>query len=192
MLALLVFAAWAGEYIADGLDGIWTVSNDLPLQLTDAVSLATVAALWTRRAVFVELVYFWALSASLQATLTPDLGYTFPSVFYFTFFTYHLGAIVAACYFVFGVGQIPRRGAVWRVYAATWAWAAFAGTGDLLSGGNYMFLRTKPASGSLLSLLGPGPWYILASSMAALAMLLVLEALARALPQPKGVRLEIR
>jgi hypothetical integral membrane protein (TIGR02206 family) len=191
-LALLVLAAWAGEYLADALDGIWTVSNDLPLQLTDAVSLATVVALWTRRAVFVELVYFWALSASLQATLTPDLGYTFPSVFYFTFFTYHLGAIIAACYFVFGAGQIPRRGAVWYAYGATWAWAVLAGIADLLSGGNYMFLRAKPASSSLLSLFGPWPWYILESGLVALALLLALEVLARAARPPAHLRLKSR
>ena len=56
----------------------------------------------------------------------------------------------------------------------------------------YRFSSWNTIYRSLLSLLGPWPWYILASSMAALAMLLVLEALARALPQPKGVRLEIR
>jgi hypothetical integral membrane protein (TIGR02206 family) len=178
-LALIVFAAWAGEYLADALDGIWTVGNTLPLQLTDAISLATVAALWTRRAVFVELVYFWALTASLQATLTPDLGYTFPNLFYFTFFTYHLGAIIAACYLVFGTGQAPRPGALWRVYAATWAWAAIAGLGDLATGGNYMFLRAKPAQASLLSLLGPWPVYIVLASLVALALFSLLDWLAR-------------
>lgn len=186
-LALLVFAAWAGEYLADALEGIWTIGTTLPLQLTDAISLATVAALWTRRPVFVELVYFWALSASLQATLTPDLGYTFPNLFYFTFFTYHLGAIVAACYLVFGNGQIPRPGAVWRVYAATWTWAALAGLGDLATGGNYMFLRAKPAQASLLSVLGPWPVYIVAASLVAVALFFVLDALARRTRSPVRV-----
>jgi len=129
--------------------------------------------------VFVELVYFWALTASLQATLTPDLGYTFPNLFYFTFFTYHLGAIIAACYLVFGTGQAPRPGALWRVYAATWAWAAIAGLGDLATGGNYMFLRAKPAQASLLSLLGPWPVYIVLASLVALALFSLLDWLAR-------------
>ena len=50
----------------------------------------------------VELLYFWGLTASLQATLTPDLGQNFPSVYYFTYFAYHVGAIAAALLLVFG------------------------------------------------------------------------------------------
>jgi len=184
-LALLVLAAWAGEYVADVVEGIWSVRFDLPLQLTDAVSLATVVALWTRRAAFVELVYFWALTASLQATLTPDLSYSFPSVFYFTFFAHHVGAVVAACYLVFGAGLLPRRGAVWRVYAATWAWAALAALGDVITGGNYMFLREKPAEGSLLSVMGPWPWYIVSIAAVGLLLLLALDALAVRLGRPR-------
>jgi hypothetical integral membrane protein (TIGR02206 family) len=184
-LALFVLTAWAGEYVADVAEGIWSVHLDLPLQLTDAVSLATVAALWTRRAGLVELVYFWALTVSLQATLTPELSYSFPSVFYVTFFAYHVGAVVAACYLVFGAGLLPRRGAVWRVYAATWAWAALAAIGDLISGGNYMFLREKPAEGSLLSVMGPWPWYIVSTAAVGLLMLLALDALVGRLGRPR-------
>lgn len=180
-LALLVLAAWAGEYIVDACEGIWSFRYTLPLQLTDAVSIATAIALWTRRRLFVELVYLWALTASLQATITPDLGYDFPSVFYFTYFVYHIGAIVAAFYLVFGAGSMPRRGAVWRVWAATWAWAGVAAIGCLATGGNYMFLREKPERGSLLNALGPWPWYILSAAFVGLAMMLVLQALARRL-----------
>jgi hypothetical integral membrane protein (TIGR02206 family) len=179
-LAFLVFAAWSGEYVADAVEGIWTVRQNLPLQLTDAVSLVTIAALLTQRRPFVELVYFWALSAALQAVLTPDLGYTFPSIFYFTFFTYHGGAIVAACYFVFGRRLSLRRGALWRAYAASWAWAALAAVGDIATGGNYMFLRAKPHTTSLLNVLGPWPLYIAATGVVALALFAALNALARA------------
>jgi len=184
VLALLVLAAWAGEYLADVILGIWSVKYDLPLQLTDAVSLVTVAALWSvargaPRTRLVELVYFWALSASLQAVLTPDLAYSFPSVFYFTYFVYHVGAVLAALVLVFGLRMYPGRGAVGRVYAASLAWTAIAGAGDLITGGNYMYLRSKPAHGSLLSVMGPWPWYILATVALALAMLLALSAIAR-------------
>jgi uncharacterized membrane protein YwaF len=40
--------------------------------------VAAIIALWTRRIAFVELAYYWSFTASLQATLTPDLGATFP------------------------------------------------------------------------------------------------------------------
>jgi len=184
VLALLILAAWAGEYVADVVLGIWSIKYDLPLQLTDAVSLVCAAALWTLargtpHARLVELVYFWGLSASLQAVLTPDLAYSFPSVFYFTYFGYHLGAVLAALVLVFGLRLYPGPGAVGRVYAASLAWTALAGAGDLITGGNYMYLRHKPVHGSLLSVMGPWPWYILATVALALALLLALSAIAR-------------
>jgi len=175
MLALLVLAAWLGEYLADALLGTWQVEYDLPLQLTDAISAVAVLALWTRRQGLVELLYFWSLTATLQAILTPDLGWDFPSVYYFTYFTYHIGAVVGACLLVFGCGLYPRPGAAMRVFWLTLAWAAVAGLGDLVTGGNYMYLRAKPEHGSLLSVTGPWPWYILATVALALALLLGLE-----------------
>jgi hypothetical integral membrane protein (TIGR02206 family) len=175
VLALMILAGWAGEYVADAVRGVWTVKYDLPLQLTDAVSAAAVLALLTRRALLVELVYFWSLTASLQALLTPDLGQSFPSVYYFTYFGYHTGAVAAACFLVFGCRLYPRPGASLRVFALTLAFAAVAGAADLLTGGNYMYLRNKPAHNSLLNLMGPWPWYIVSTAALAVAMLGVLK-----------------
>lgn len=179
-LAVLIFAAWAGEYVADGILHIWTVEYDLPLQLTDVISVMSIAALLTRRRLLVELVFFWSFTASLQAVVTPDLAYSFPSVFYFTYFVYHIGAIVAASLLVFGCRLYPRRGAWWRVFVATLVWAAVAGAGDVITGGNYMYLHYKPVHSTLLSVLGRWPWYIAGAAGVALAMLLVLAGLMRA------------
>jgi len=106
-LAVVILVGWVGEYAAEVARGTWPAEYNLPLQLTDAVSAAAVLALWSRRALLVELVYFWSLTASLQAVLTPDLGQTFPSI-YFTYFTYHIGAVLAACFLVFGCRLYPR------------------------------------------------------------------------------------
>jgi len=179
-LAILILAGFVVEHATYLALGTWTVRVNLPLQLSDAVTLAAIAALWTpRTGLLTELVYFWALSASLQAVLTPDLGDTFPHTLYFTFVVVHAGAIAAACLLVFGMRRLPRRWAVWRVYAVTIAFAALAALGCLVTGGNYMFLRRKPAGGSILDLFGPWPWYILGAAVLGLALLLVLEAIAR-------------
>jgi hypothetical integral membrane protein (TIGR02206 family) len=192
-LAVIVLAGWVGEQVADVVEGIWSLKYTLPLQLTDVVSLTAVVALWRPRPLLVELTYFWALTASLQATLTPDLARTFPSAFYFTYFAYHVGAIVAALLLVFGYRLYPRPGAAWRVFAATFVVAAVAGVADLITGGNYMYLRTKPEHSSLLSVMARWPWYILETGVLAIAMLLALQALtsairrrdARARPMPR-------
>jgi hypothetical integral membrane protein (TIGR02206 family) len=178
LLALLIFAAWAGEYVADGLNGTYAVRYTLPLQLTDVISVTAVIALWTRRHLAVEVLYFWSLSASLQALLTPDLGANFPSVYYFTYFVYHIGAVVGALMLVFGLRIYPRPRAALKVFVITLAWAAVAGIGDVVTKGNYMYLRDKPIHGSLLNVMGPWPWYIATTAALALTMLLVLQVIA--------------
>jgi hypothetical integral membrane protein (TIGR02206 family) len=190
-LAAAIFAGWAGEQVAETSLGTWSVQYTLPLQLTDAVNAVAIAALLTRRQLLVELAYFWSFTATLQATLTPDLGQNFPSVLYFTYFTYHVGAIVAASFLVFGCRQYPRPGAVWKVFWITLAWTAIAGAGDLITGGNYMYLRSKPVHHSLLNFMGPWPVYIAGGVALGLALLLLIDVLTRAfggVPDPRGAR----
>jgi hypothetical integral membrane protein (TIGR02206 family) len=179
-LATAISAGWIGEYVAEVILGTWSVQYSLPLQLTDATSAVSIAALLTRQQMLVELAYFWSYTAVLQAVLTPDLGQNFPSVFYFTYFAYHVGAIVAASFLVFGCGLYPRRGAVWRVFWITLGWTVIVGNGDLITGGNYMYLRSKPVHNSLLNLMGPWPWYIASGVALGLALLLLVNGLARA------------
>jgi hypothetical integral membrane protein (TIGR02206 family) len=180
VLAVAILGAFVCEHLTYALRDRWTAEVNLPLHLTDAVTLASVAALWRPdSALLAELVYFWALTASLQAVLTPDLGESFPDLLYFTYFATHSGAVAAACLLVFGSCRAPRPNAVWRVYALTAGVAALAAIGTLLTGGNYMFLRRKPAHGSLLDLMGPWPLYIVAAAALGLILFVALAALAR-------------
>ena len=132
-----------------------------------------------------ELVYFWALSASLQAVVTPDLSESFPDPLYFSYFATHSGAIMAACLLMFGARRRPRPGAVPRVYAITAAFTAIAAAGTIATGGNYMFLRRKPVHGSLLDLMGPWPVYIVTGAALGLAMFVALDVLARRISPPQ-------
>jgi hypothetical integral membrane protein (TIGR02206 family) len=180
-LAGLILGFWAGEYVADVILGVYTVRFTLPLQLTDLISVIAAYALVTRRLWAVELIYFWGFTATLQATLTPDLAHNFPSVYYFTYFGYHIGALLAAAFLVWGLGIRPRRSAAVRTLAATVAWAVVAGTADVITGGNYMYLAWKPAHGSLLSVLGPWPWYVAGSLGAGAVLLAIVDVVTRLL-----------
>jgi hypothetical integral membrane protein (TIGR02206 family) len=178
-LAALLLAGFLGEQLTYAVRGDWSAKVNLPFQLTDAVTLVSIAALLRPAPLLCELVYFWALSASLQAVLTPDLGYAFPDVLYFTYFATHVGAIAAACLLAFGERRSPRPGAVARVYALTAAFAACAAVATVATGGNYMFLRRKPAHESLLDLMGPWPVYIAVGAALALPLFAALDALVR-------------
>ena len=186
ILALVILGGYVCEQLTYALRGEWTARLNLPLHLTDAVTFASIVALWRpERALFVELVYFWALTASLQAVLTPDLGASFPDPLFLGYFATHGGAVVAASLLVFGAGRAPRPGAVGRVYAITAGFAALAAAGTLATGGNYMYLRRKPSDGSLLDVMGPWPVYIVVAAWFGLAVFAVLAALA---PTRTGAR----
>jgi hypothetical integral membrane protein (TIGR02206 family) len=179
-LAIVLLAGFAGEQLTYALRGEWSAEVNLPFQLTDAVTFVAAAALWRRAPLAVELTYFWALSASVQAVITPDVGEGFPDPLYFAYFAAHSGAVAAACLLVFGMGLAPRPGAVTRVYAITAGFAAVAAVATIATGGNYMFLRRKPVRGSLLDAMGPWPVYIAAAAALALVLFAALAALARA------------
>jgi hypothetical integral membrane protein (TIGR02206 family) len=185
-LALLLLAGFAGEQLTYALRGDWSAEVNLPLQLTDAVTLVSAVALWRPAPLLVELTYFWALSASLQALVTPDLDQNAPDVLYFTYLATHGGAVAAACLLVFGERRAPRPGAVTRAYAITAAFAACAALGTLATGGNYMFLRRKPVRGSLLDAMGPWPVYILTGAALGLVLFIALAALARVVLSGRG------
>ena len=172
-IALVVLAAYLADHAVAASRDIWSVRLYLPLHLSDAATVVAVLALWTARPALVELAYFWGLTGSLQATLTPDLGHEFPDVLYFTYFVTHGGVVLAALLLVAGRGIAPRVGAAARAFAATIALAAAAAGACLATGGNYMFLRRKPPD-SLLDLLGPWPVYIAGAALVAAAMFALL------------------
>jgi release factor glutamine methyltransferase len=176
-LAVLIGGAYLVEHAWFVVRGTWSADFNLPLHLTDVVTVVAVLALWTRRPLLVELTWFWGLTASLQAVLTPDLGSAeLPDLVWWTFFITHAGAVVAAVMLVIGLRIQPRAGAVARAFGATVAVAAAAAVANVLTGGNYMWLREKPDAGSLLDVMGPWPWYILSAAVLALALFVLLAA----------------
>jgi hypothetical integral membrane protein (TIGR02206 family) len=108
--------------------------------------------------------------------ITPDLPQHIPSFPFFQYYVAHGGIVTAALFLVVGLGQWPRRDAVLRVAGITIVYALLVGAIDAATGANYMYLRGKPASASLLDLLGPWPVYIAWASLIGMALLLILEA----------------
>ncbi|HKV31754.1 MAG TPA: TIGR02206 family membrane protein [Candidatus Dormibacteraeota bacterium] len=155
----------------------WSVGASLPVQLCDVGGFVAAAALLWRQLFLVEIAYFWGLGGTLQAVLTPDLGdQHFPSFPYLQFYVTHDLVILAALFLVIGLALYPRPRAVRRIFLLTLAFAVVVGLLDLVTGGNYMYLRQVPASGSLLNLMGPWPWYIAAGAVLTLVVLAILNA----------------
>jgi hypothetical integral membrane protein (TIGR02206 family) len=155
----------------------WSAGASLPVQLCDVGGFVAAAALLRRQLLLVEVAYFWGLGGTLQAVLTPDLrDQHFPSFPYLQFYVTHDLVILAALFLVIGLALYPRPGAVRRIFLLTLAFAAIVGLIDLVTGGNYMYLRQVPVSGSLLNLMGPWPWYIVVGAVLTVVVLAILDA----------------
>lgn len=147
----------------------------LPLELCDLALWVTVVALVAGRPRALELAWFLALGGSTMALLMPDLSVPLASFPGLAFFVSH-GLVVAAALFLAWTGALrPARGAWARAFAAALGWAAFVGAIDALYGTNYMYLRAKPAAGSLLDVLGPWPGYLAAGAAIGAGVFFLLE-----------------
>ena len=138
------------------------VDRTLPLQLCDLAAFVAPFALWTRRAWAVGLTYYWGLTLTTQAVITPDLSADFPDPVFVLFWGMHLLIVWAAVYLTWGLGLAPD----WRGYRATVAvtvgWAMSVSVFNLATGSNYGYLNRKPAAASILDYLGDWPVYVLA------------------------------
>ena len=148
----------------------------LPLQLCDVASLATVLALWLRKQILVELTYFWGIAGTANGLLTPDISDHWPSYPYIQYFVQHGGIPCAALFLVVGLRITPSTWAVARVYALTVGLLVVDAFVNLLTNGDYLYLRHPPGVNNLLNLMGPWPWYIVGAAGLALVLFLILDA----------------
>jgi hypothetical integral membrane protein (TIGR02206 family) len=139
----------------------------LPLQLCDAAIVASTFALLRPRPLAFELTYFWGLGAAVQGLITPSITERFPHPIFFQFFIVHVGLVTAAIFLSAGMKMRPRPRPVLRMMIWTNAVALVAGLADWITGGNYMFLRSPPPTGSILDHLGRWPWYLLTGEVVA-------------------------
>jgi hypothetical integral membrane protein (TIGR02206 family) len=190
VLAVVLVANLAVWQIVTIAQGHWSATNGLMLDLCPVSAVIGALALWTRRRLLAELTYFWGCAGSIQGLITPDHRYRFPDYFYFQFYITHAGVVLVGLLLVIGFRLAPRPHAVPRVFALTAAFTCLAAVADLITGGNYMFLRNQGGRGTLLDVMGPWPWYIGTGTVLALLFLTILDApfrLSRLRRRPTGV-----
>jgi hypothetical integral membrane protein (TIGR02206 family) len=151
-----------------------TIGDSVPLRLTDLASVAAAYALWSQRQWAFALTYYWGLTLSTQALISPVLkSPDFPNYEFLGFWAIHLLVVWAAIYLTWGRRMRPS----WRSYrfvvVVTVVWAAATFTFNSIAGTNYGFLNGKPDTASLLDVLGPWPAYLLTAA----ALILIVWAL---------------
>jgi len=171
-LAGLLALNWAGWMLLIYLKGWLNIGNELPLNLCDWATVATLIALVYLRQETYEVAYFWALCGTTQALITPDCKYDFPDLQFIAFFVYHSGIVAAVLWMTLGLKMRPRWESLPRVAAWSLLYAAVAGTADWLLGTDYGFLDGKPTNPTLLDYFSPWPWYLPELIVAGVAFML--------------------
>ena len=175
VLAVVILGNEAAWWIWLAQHGTWSASYALPFQLCDVAGVVSAAALWTRQPLLVELTYFWGLAGTANGLITPDVSDHFPTFGFMQYFIAHGTIVAAALLLVVGLRLAPRRGAVLRVFGLTVGLLVLDAGINLVTGGNYLYLRHTPGAHSLLDVLGPWPWYIVGAAGLALAIFFVLD-----------------
>lgn len=159
--------AYVRALASEGPVSVWDL---VPLHLCDFLILVAAFALATLHPAACELLYFWAGTGALLATLTPDLRQGWPDWRFVVYFGLHVTVVVSAAVVVFGLGRRPRPGAALRALLLTNAYAAVVAVVDLVWGMNFLYLREKPWAPTPLDWLGPWPVYILAVEVLAFVL----------------------
>ena len=105
-----------------------------------------------------EISYFWLLSGSLCALITPTpLTFAGPTRFrYYQFWMEHTLGYVAIFYMIFVHGMRPTVRSAVRSFAALLAMTALAyGVNRMIPGANYLYMARPEAAPSVLDILPP-------------------------------------
>ena len=185
-LAIIIVVNETSWFVWQAAHHVFTIQNDLPLHLCDVAAYISAIALWTRKPLLVELTYFWGIAGTANGVITPDIGNQFPSYLFFQYFIQHAAIPAAGLFLVVGLRIYPRPWAVPRVIGFSLALLVFDAFANLVTGGNYLFLRTVPPGSNLLTVLGPWPWYILWGAIVAVVIFVALDAPFRIAARARG------
>ena len=135
----------------------------LPLHMCHLSTLLMAYALISgKRAVLIEITYFWTFAGASMALVTPDLQYVWPDYNYILYMITHGLLLMAAFYFVIVEGIRPMAGSIWKVLKISVAvMLPIIPLNYLIGhGANYFYLRFPPVVGSLMDYLPAPPLHI--------------------------------
>ena len=171
-ILLALEASWHGWNL---MHDAWAVQQNLPLHVCSISSWCTIYILLTRSFRVYEIIYFVGIAGAAQAVLTPDAGiYGLPHFRAIQTLALHGMIVIAMVYMTTIEGFRPTWSSVWKTVLVGNLYLLFVAGVNYLVGSNYMYTRNKPATASLLDILGPWPWYLLAGELVAFSLVLLL------------------
>lgn len=173
-ILLLGEVSWHGWNL---VYGTWNIREHLPLHLCSISSWGTLYVLLTRNYRAYEIIFFIGIAGAGQTLLTPEAGlYGLPHFRAIQTLVAHGVIVVAMVYMTTIEGLRPTWASVWRTLLFCNVYLVIVTPVNLLIGSNYMYTLRKPATASLLDLMGPWPWYLLAGEVVAFTLFALLYA----------------
>lgn len=172
-LLLLLFLEGSYHYWL-WIGGEWDVSFALPLHLCSISVLLCMLLLILQKRLLFQLTYYIGIAGATMAILTPELFFGYPHFRYFQFFLIHIIIVWTALLYIFSFKFSPTSKGVVTAFISLNIFASVAAVINYVTGGNYMFLSHKPATGSVLDFFGPYPYYILVLEGVALLLFVLM------------------
>jgi hypothetical integral membrane protein (TIGR02206 family) len=169
------------------VQGTWSLSASLPLELCRVSFLIAGIALVTKSQALYEWAAYLGLPSGLEAILTPELTQGTSRWMLFDYYCSHSLLIAVPIVMSAFLLRKPRRWAAGYVFLTANALAAVVFWIDVAVGANYMFLLRRPLAKSPF-LVGPWPWYIVGLELAAVLHIVVMDVLFRVRPYRVLVR----
>jgi len=173
-IALALLGSHASEWLVSWLQG-WISLDILPLQLCDWAAILSMYSLPTLDQRTIEPLYFFALSGTLPALLTPELDVGFPHFRFLIYFMEHGLTVLAPLVLVLGLRRLPRPRAWLRAFVQLNVLAVIAAVTNAALGTNFMYLSQKPVDPSPFDWFGPWPYYLVVMEAVAFAIFWVLD-----------------
>lgn len=137
----------------------WNIHHSLPFHLCDTAYLLSHYALWTRKQWAFAILFYWGLTLTPQALITPFLPFDIPHVQALMFWGLHFFVVWTAIFMTWGLGMRPKWENLKQTSIITLCFMALIFCFNAIFGTNYLYLNHKPANPSLIDWLGPWPVY---------------------------------
>lgn len=173
-LAFMLVACHVTEYTVALWQG-WYQIQMLPLEMCDLAAAFGVYALLTGDSRAAGPAWFFALSGTLPALITPELNVTFPHIRFVVYFLEHGLTVITPLVLVLGLDIVPAEGAWIRAALVLNAFAAINGMLNFALGTNFMYLSHKPYGHTPYEWFPPWPGYIAVLEVVVLVLFRLLQ-----------------
>ena len=173
-ISLIPLIGYLSNVIFPLIEGDFNLQEDLPVHVCRVLAIATPVVIWYNKRYWMRIFYFWILAGTLNASITPDVEYTFPHWTYFNYWMVHSFLVIIPIYYVFvfkmKITFNDLKNAFWlaNIFLISTYFI------NVLLGSNYMYSRAKPTAATILDVMGPWPVYLITGQLLALILFFLL------------------